>query len=162
MQRLEPLQNRYFGSKIKIVKTCQKQLQNHIRIVLCRKLLQETLNIGKMTTFSKWPKLATMQRLQRLQNRHFGSKIKKMSKTYQKQLQTQIKVVLCKKSLQNTSNIGKMTTFLKWPKLATKQTLQPLQNRHFGLKIKIVKNMPKSTLEPHQSCSVQKTAPKHT
>ena len=37
-----------------------------------------------------------------------------------------------------------------------------LQNRHFGSKIKIVKNMRKTILEPHKIYSVQKTAPKNT
>ena len=111
-----------------------------------------------MTTFLKTSKSATMQRLQPLQNRHFKSKIK----TCEKQLQNHIRVVPCKKQIQKTPSIRKLTTFPKWAKLATMQRLQPLQNRHFASKIKIVKNMRKTTLEPHRSCSVQKTAPKNT
>ena len=42
------------------------------------------------------------------------------------------------------------------------QRLQPMQNPHFGSKIKIPKNMSKSILQIIQSCSVQKTAPKNT
>ena len=38
------------------------------------------------------------------------------------------------------------------------KAIQPLQNTHFGSKIKTVKNIPKTTLEPHQSCSLQKAA----
>ena len=37
-----------------------------------------------------------------------------------------------------------------------------MQNPHFGLKIKIPKNMSKSILQIISSCSVQKTAPKNT
>ena len=37
-----------------------------------------------------------------------------------------------------------------------------MQNLHFGLKIKILKNMSKSILQIIYSCSVQKTAPKNT
>ena len=37
-----------------------------------------------------------------------------------------------------------------------------MQNRHFGSKIKILKNITKSILQIIQSCSVQKTAPKKT
>ena len=37
-----------------------------------------------------------------------------------------------------------------------------MQNPHFGSKIKIPKNMSKSTLKIIYSCSVQKTAPKNT
>ena len=33
---------------------------------------------------------------------------------------------------------------------------------HFASKIKMVKNMLKTILEPHKSCSVQKTAPINT
>ena len=42
------------------------------------------------------------------------------------------------------------------------QSLQPMQKPHFGLKIKIPKNMSKSILQIISSCSVQKTAPKNT
>ena len=41
------------------------------------------------------------------------------------------------------------------------QRLQPLQNNHFGSKIKIAKKVPKTTLHPDYSCSMQKTAPKN-
>ena len=37
-----------------------------------------------------------------------------------------------------------------------------MQNPHFGLKIKIPKNMSKSILQIIYNCSVQKTAPKNT
>ena len=37
-----------------------------------------------------------------------------------------------------------------------------MQNPHFGSKIKIQRNMSKSFLQMISSCSVQKTAPKHT
>ena len=40
--------------------------------------------------------------------------------------------------------------------------LKPLQNPHFGSKIKIPKNMSKAILEIISSCSVQKTARKIT
>ena len=37
-----------------------------------------------------------------------------------------------------------------------------MENRHFGSKIKIPKNMSKSISQIIYSCSVQKTAPKNT
>ena len=37
----------------------------------------------------------------------------------------------------------------------------PLQNRHFEAKVKIIKTKGKTTLEPNQSCSVKKTAPRN-
>ena len=42
-----------------------------------------------------------------------------------------------------------MTTFPKSLKVATMQGLWSLQNRHFGSKIKILKNMPTTTREAH-------------
>ena len=65
------------------------------------------------------------------------------------------------KTSKKNPNIWKMTTFPKWPKLASMHKLQPLQKRHFGSKIKNVKNMRKTTLEAHLSCCVQKTAPRN-
>ena len=49
--------------KIKLPKTCEKRLNKHIRVVLCEKRLEKTAHIRKMRAFSKWPKMATMQRL---------------------------------------------------------------------------------------------------
>ena len=42
------------------------------------------------------------------------------------------------------------------------QGLQPLQNGHFGSKIKNAKNMRKTILQEQQSCSVQNTARENT
>ena len=42
------------------------------------------------------------------------------------------------------------------------QRLKPLQNCHFGSKIKNSKNMRKTILQEHWSCSVQKAAQKST
>ena len=42
------------------------------------------------------------------------------------------------------------------------QRLKPLQNCHFGSKIKNANNMRKTILQEHRSCSMQKTAPKNT
>ena len=41
------------------------------------------------------------------------------------------------------------------------QKLEPLQNGQFGSKIKNAKNMRKTTLQEHYSCSVQKIARKN-
>ena len=35
----------------------------HVAVVLYKKRLEKTANIGKMRAFSKWPKIATKQRL---------------------------------------------------------------------------------------------------
>ena len=47
-------------------------------------------------------------------------------------------------------------------KIAIMQRLYPMQNPHFGSKIKIPNNMSKSILQIIYSCFVQKTAPKNT
>ena len=37
--------------KKKLPKTCEKRLYKHIRVVLCKKRLEKTANIGKMRAF---------------------------------------------------------------------------------------------------------------
>ena len=83
--------------------------------------LQKTPNIRKMTTFPKWPKLDTMQRL--LQNRHFGSKIKTV-KHMPKISKKHIRVVLCKKALGKTANIRKNENIFLIAKKIVKNMLQ--------------------------------------
>ena len=39
------------GQKIKLPLTCQKRLYKHIKVVLCKKRLEKTANIGKMRAF---------------------------------------------------------------------------------------------------------------
>ena len=41
------------GQKIKLPKTCEKRLNKHIRVVLCKKRLKKTANIRKMRVFWK-------------------------------------------------------------------------------------------------------------
>ena len=161
MQRLEALQNGQLGSKIKIAKNRPKHSQRHVRVVRCRKRLQETPHIREMTSFSKTSKLALTQRLQAFHNGQFGSKIK-IAKNMPKHSQRHVRVVRCRKRLQKRPNIREIKSFQKWPKLTKMQRLQTLHNGQFGSKIKIAKNMPKTSLETCQSCSVQKTAPKNT
>ena len=86
----------------------------------------------------------------------------KLLKRCQKGLQRHLAILLCKKWLQKTPNVREKTSFRKWPQLPTMQRLQAFQNGQFGSKIKIAKNMPKTSLETPQSCSVQKTAPENT
>ena len=44
--------------------------------------------------------------------------------------------------------------------MANMQRLWPLQNHHFGSKIKIPKKVRKTTFQPGYSCSMQKAAPR--
>ena len=61
-----------------------------------------------------------------------------------------IKVVLRKKRLLKTANIRQMRAFSKWPKMATIQRLDPLQDAQFWSKkqcLKHAKNVSKNTLK---------------
>ena len=51
------------GQKIKLPKTCEQCFHKQIKVLLCKKRLEKTVNIPKMRAFWKWPKMATMQRL---------------------------------------------------------------------------------------------------
>ena len=51
------------GPKLKFEKTSGKRPYKHIRVVLCKKRLEQTPNLQKMTSFRKWPKLVTMHGL---------------------------------------------------------------------------------------------------
>ena len=85
MQRYSPCKILRLGQKIKLPKTCKKRFCKHIKVDLCKIRLEKTANIRKMRPFSKWPKMATMQRLQPKQNTQFGSKDKiasNMRKTF--------------------------------------------------------------------------------
>ena len=87
-----------------------------------------------------------------------GQKLK-FQKTRQNPFYKSSTVVLCKKPLQKTPNIREMRPC--W-KSAIMQSLYPMQNPHFGSKIKILKNLSKSILQIIYSCSLQKPGPKNT
>ena len=67
-------------------------------------------------------KMATMQRLEPLQNGQLGQKLK-MPKTCDKRLCKHIRLVLCQKRLQKGANIWEMRPFWKLAKMATMQKL---------------------------------------
>ena len=156
LQRLQTLQNGLFGSKIKMAKNLRKPiLRTHQSCSVQKTAHKNTkysrnesiLKIGHLTKaidFAKWL--------------IFGEKLK-WPKTSEKGFYEHIRVVLCKNPLMKTPNIREMREFVK---LAILQRLQTLQNGQFGAKIKMGKNMQKTTLRAHQSCSVQKTAHKNT
>ena len=75
-QRLKPLRNVSLGRKLKMPKRCEKRVDDHIKVVVCKKALPKTPNILKIKAFSKWPKLATTQRLYPSQNGKSGSNYK--------------------------------------------------------------------------------------
>ena len=140
LQRLQPLQNGQFGTKIKNAKHMRKTiLQEHQSCSVQKKPLENTQNIPEMRQFGKPAILQSPCKgysLCKLVT--LGQKLK-MPKTCEKPFYRNIRVVLCKKPLKNTPNIPKMRQF---EKLAILQRLQPmqrlqlLQNGHFGSKIK--------------------------
>ena len=139
------------GPKLKFTKTCQKCLYYHTRIVLRKKQLQKRANIRKMTVFRKWPNWPLSKGFSPCKMVSLGPKLK-FTKTCKKCFYYHIRVIffLCgtrKKQLQKRANNRKMTVFRKWPKLASMQGLKPTQNCQFGSKIKIHKNMRKTTLQ---------------
>ena len=97
------------AQKIILPKTCEKCLYKHITVVLCKKQLQKTTNIRKMRAFCKWPQCKGYSPCKII---NLGQEIK-LPKTCQKRLYKHITVVLCKKQLQKTANIGKMRAFWK-------------------------------------------------
>ena len=110
------------GQKLKMHKNLLKTFIQHIAVVLCKKRLQTTAKIRKMRAFWKLPKMATKQRIRLAKIVNLGQKLK-MHKNILKTFLQHIAVVLCKKRLQKTANIGKMRAFWKLPKMATKQRL---------------------------------------
>ena len=100
------------GRKLKMPKTSEKRFYNHIRVVVCKKRLKQHIILEKWEHFENsqnWPrgkgyrlcKIATL-----------GQKLK-MPKTSEKRFYNHIRVVVCKKRLEKTSNIQKMRAFWK-------------------------------------------------
>ena len=124
-----------------------------------QKSTPKTPNIPKITSVPKSEKFAIMHGLQPLQNRQFGSKINMFKNMRNTSLGPRQKC-FTQKSTTKTPNIPKITGGQKSENFPIMHGLQPLQNRQFGSKIKMFKNMRKTSLEPHQKCSTQKLTPK--
>ena len=159
MHGLQPLQNRQFGSKIKMFKNMQKTSLEPQQKCSTQKSTSKTPNIPKIASVPKSEKFAIIHGLQPWENRQFGSKIKMFKNMRKTSLQPQQKYST-QKSTPKTPNIPKITSVPKSKKFAIMHWLQPLQNRQFGSKIKMFKNMGKTSLEPRQKCSTQKSSPK--
>ena len=140
----------HFGSKIKIPKNMSKSI------------LQIIFSCSLETTAPKNTKYSRNKSFFRI--RHHAKAIAhaksslwlkklKFQNTCQNPFYKSFTVVLCKKPLLKTPNIREMRPFSK---------SDIMQNPHFSSKIKIPKNMSKSILQIIYSCSLQKTAPKHT
>ena len=110
------------GQKIKLLKTCEKRLYNHIIVVLCKKRIEKTANIGEIRDLENWQKWALGKGYSLCKMVALGQKIK-LLKTCEKRLYNHIIVVLCKKRIKKTSNIGEMRGFSKLTTMASRQRL---------------------------------------
>ena len=102
------------GQKIKLLKTCEKRLYNHIIVVLCKKRIEKTANIGEIRDLENWQKWPLGKGYSLCKMVTLGQKIK-LLKTCEKRLYNHIIVVLCKKRIEKTASIGEMRGFSKLP-----------------------------------------------
>ena len=126
--------------KLKFLKRCQNPLYKSFRVVLCKKPLKKHEIFQKWEHFENRPSCKGYSPCKILT---LAQKLK-LQETCQNPLYKSFRVVLCKKPLQKTRNIPEMRAF--W-KSAIMQRLKPMENRHFGSKIKIPKNMSKSIVQ---------------
>ena len=116
-----------------------------------------------MTAVQKQPKMATIHRVQSLQNGHFGSKIKIPKNMQKTTLQSHQSCSVQKNGSKKYLIFEKLQLYkngLDWQ--LYKGYKRPQQNDQFGSQIKIPKNKRQTTLQSHQCCSAQKTARKNT
>ena len=121
-------QNRLIlGLKFKEPKTYEKRLYNHIRAVLCKKVARRNISYSKIETISKSGKNGHFAKAIVRQNSQkrpiLGLKIK-VPKTYEKRLYNHIRVILCKKLLEETPTIPKLRRLRKVAKMAILQRLK--------------------------------------
>ena len=95
-----------YNSK-KHVKIYSINSTNHLEMFCAKNRSRKTPNIQEMRPFLK---SAMRQRLQSMQNPHFGSKTK-FQKTCQNPLYKSFRVVLCKNPHEKTPKIGEMSPF---------------------------------------------------
>ena len=130
MQRLQLMQNPYFGSKIKIKKkNMPKCILQIFQSGTVKKTLQKTLNVRQMGPVLKSAILSDPIPYKILT---LGLKLK-FQKTCENPFYNSFTVVRCKKPLQKPLNIREMGPISK---SAITQKVQPMHNPHFGLKSK--------------------------
>ena len=96
------------GQKSKFQKTCQNLSYKSFPVVLCKKPLQTTLNIGEMRPFLQYRPSWKGYSLCKILT--LGQKLK-FQETCRNQFYKSFPVVLCKKLLQTTLNIREMRPF---------------------------------------------------
>ena len=143
------------GQKLKFKETCQNPFYQTFIVFLFRNRSKKDQIFEKWDHFEHGPLCKGYSPCKILT---LGQKLN-FKKTCQNPFYKSFTVDLCKKPLENRPNIREMRPF--W-KLAIMQRLKPVQNPHFGSKIKIPKNMSKFILQIIYSCFVQKNARKKT
>ena len=112
------------GQKIKLPKTCENRFYKLIKVVLCKKTARKNSYYSKkwkhFENCQKWPICKGYSPCKLFS---LGPKKMKLPKTCEKRFHKHITVVVCKKRLEKTANIPKMSAFWKWPKMATMQRL---------------------------------------
>ena len=94
------------AQKLKFQKTCQNPFYKSFRVVLCKKPLQNTLNIREIRAFWKSAIYSPCKILTLAQKLKF-------QKTCQNPFCKSFRFVLCKKPLQKTLNIWEIRAFWK-------------------------------------------------
>ena len=135
MHGLQPLENCQFGSKTKTLKIMRKTS------------LEPQQNCSMQNSTAKMALYS------------LSNQCSKIIETCQSAWA--IANVLCKTPLLKTPNIRKITSVLELENFSIMDGLQPLQTRQFRSKIKILKKMRKTSVEPRENCSMKKSIPKN-
>ena len=158
-QRLKPLQNRHFESKIKNAKKHAKKVSTHIAVVLCKKRLEKQLIFKKREHFEdcqKWPPSKGYSRCKIVT---LGQKLK-MQKNMLKTCLQHIAVVLCKKRLEKQLIFKKREHFENCQKWPPSKGYSLCKIVTLSQKLKMQKNMLKTCLQHIAVVVWKKTARK--
>ena len=96
--------------KLKFLKTCEKRLYKHIRMVLRKKLLQKRATKQKISRFQDLAKMATLQRHRLCKMVSLAQKLK-LLKTCEKRLYKHIRMVQRKNPLEKRAKNQKISRF---------------------------------------------------
>ena len=129
------------GQKFKWPKTCEKRSTSTLELFCAKSRCKKKNQIlAKWDNFENRPSCKGYRLCKMVS---LGQNFK-WQKKFQKRFYKHVRVVLCKKPLQKTPNIGEVRPF--W-KSAILQRLYTLQNGQFGSKLQIAKNVRKTILQ---------------
>ena len=152
------MQNPCFGSKIKIPKNMSKSILQIISSCSVQKTAPKNTKYSRNESILKIGHHAC-KGYSPCKILALAKKIK-IPKNMSKSILQIISSCSVQKTAPKNTKYSRNESILKIGHHACKG--MPMQNPHFGSKIKIPKNMSKSILQIIYSCSVQKTAPKNT